>query len=1169
MKRQRILLIAGAFALAALMVSGVALAQYTGPQNPTAPLSTAFTYQGRLVHNGDPVSDTCDFQFTLYDSVDTPAGIPQAKTDKQVIDGYLTVQLDFGDVFTGAVRQLGVEVDCEGNGSYIDLGRQELTAAPYALYALGAPWSGLTGVPPGFADGVDNEATVVSGTNVFAGDGLNRVSDSESVTLSVDFAGNGTATTVARSDHTHDDRYYTQGQLNTSGGGGQVHWDNVISVPTDLGITYTAGTGLALNDHTFSIASTYRLPQSCAGGEIAEWNATTHLWECGTDDLGGGVLAWLLTGNTSTDPTTHFLGTSDNVSLTLRVNNTVALRLEPAAGTPNLIGGYAGNTVSAGVYGATIGGGGNSDEPNRVTDNYGTVSGGWSNQAGNGATVGGGVSNWATSNQATIGGGGGNSASGDYTTVGGGSLNDATDEYATVGGGYDNDAGGRYAMIPGGFANSAYGDYSFAAGRHAYAGHDGAFVWADSTSTYFQSTANDQFLVRATGGVSFTTDGAPFHVNGRPVYQPGNMIIVAKSGGDYTSVQAAIDSISDATAGNPYLVWVAPGVYSETVTMKPYVHLQGAGQEVTIISSTITTGSLPPDQATLILARNASLRDLTVVNTGAVFRSVALLARDDTTQTLVTDVKAHTQGAGGTSKYAVFLSGSNTGVTLRHVTGLAENGSDFNYGLYSSGGAGVTVHDGSFIAHGGTCIGIFNTGDGTVLDAEYVTALGENGTGNYGLENESNATAILNGGSFTGRGGNYTWGIRNSGNSSVLEAKGVTVLGENGIYTNYGLANSYGPDVVLYGGSFTARGGTTTRGIHNTGNSTTLQAENVTTLGENGSDYNYGLSNTYHAETILHGGSFTGRGGSEAQGIFSSDATTLEAENVIAIGDNGTTSYGLSNTDIATATLHGGSFTASGGTTAMGIQNADSGTTLEAENVTAMAENASSTNYGLYNTSAKATLRSGSFTGRGTGTYGIYNQNSNATLEAENITALAENSTSSGASYGFCNYLGAATLRSSFSIGRGGSLARGIINYGSGATLEAENTTSLAESGSANNYGLDNSGGGNVTLRGGSFTGQDNVTRGIYNHDSGTVLNAERITAVGQNGGTNHGLYNALSATATADSSQLIGEQYGLYQSSGTVSLGVSQLYNGANRTGGTLTCFQVYDDTYSAYTCP
>ena len=33
------------------------------------------------------------------------------------------------------------------------------------------------------------------------------------------------------SGHTHDDRYYTETELNTSGSGGQVHWDNITSKP--------------------------------------------------------------------------------------------------------------------------------------------------------------------------------------------------------------------------------------------------------------------------------------------------------------------------------------------------------------------------------------------------------------------------------------------------------------------------------------------------------------------------------------------------------------------------------------------------------------------------------------------------------------------------------------------------------------------------------------------------------------------------------------------------------------------------------------------------------------------------------------------------------------------------------------------------------------------------
>jgi hypothetical protein len=61
------------------------------------------------------------------------------------------------------------------------------------------------------------------------------------------------------------------------------------------------------------------------------------------------------------------------------------------------------------------------------------------------------------------------------------------------------------SVIPGGMLNNASGDYSFAAGTAANAIHKGAFVWADSQSGLFNSTANNQFNVRASGGVLFTS----------------------------------------------------------------------------------------------------------------------------------------------------------------------------------------------------------------------------------------------------------------------------------------------------------------------------------------------------------------------------------------------------------------------------------------------------------------------------------------------------------------------------------------------------------------------------------------------------------------------------------------------------------------------------------------
>jgi len=242
--------------------------------------------------------------------------------------------------------------------------------------------------------------------------------------------------------------------------------------------------------------------------------------------------------------------------------------------SPNLIGGFSGNSVTSGVVGATIGGGGESPSfLNRVTDNYGTVGGGLGNRAGNnagsavdglGATVGGGANNTASgyiatigggSNNtasnayaaiggggnntasglsatiggggnntasglsATIGGGGNNTASGPYATIGGGSNNTASGSYATIGGGVDNIASGSYATIGGGVDNTAAGNYSFAAGRRARnvnTAHTGVFLFADSTNADFNSIAANEFAARANGGFRFVSSSGTCTTTGGP-----------------------------------------------------------------------------------------------------------------------------------------------------------------------------------------------------------------------------------------------------------------------------------------------------------------------------------------------------------------------------------------------------------------------------------------------------------------------------------------------------------------------------------------------------------------------------------------------------------------------------------------------------------------------------
>jgi hypothetical protein len=430
-----------------------------------------------------------------------------------------------------------------------------------------------------------------------------------------------------------------------------------------------------------------------------------------------------------------------------------------------------------------------------------------------------------------------------------------------------------------------------------------------------------------------TVDGLHAGELGGTHYQ--NVIVAAPCGGANTTVPGAIDSVTGASADNPYLVWVAPGLYVEQVTLVPHVHLQGAGQEATIIRSTTTGGTWPPGQATLHLASDTSVRDLTVRNLATGDHNAAVLATAGTTRTLLADVTVRTQGAGIESNSALFLFGTGIDVTLQQVTALGENCSGGNYGLVIYLGPAVTLRGGSFTARGGDVAkAIINTGNDSILVAERVTTLGENGSNSsIGLHSSVGAATTLRGGSFTGRGGEYVSGIRSEGSDTTLEAESVTALGENGTY-NYGLFHSTGAAATLCGGSFTGRGGTGAFGIYNAGNGTMLETTGVTALGENGS-WNYGLHNASSAAATLSGGSFTARGGLDARAINNYIDTTLDIGNVTALAEDGTANYGLYN-EGATARADSSQFSGDsdkalyqdGGTVRLGVCQLDDGHTL-------------------------------------------------------------------------------------------------------------------------------------------------------------------------------------------------------------------------------------------------
>jgi hypothetical protein len=300
-------------------------------------------------------------------------------------------------------------------------------------------------------------------------------------------------------------------------------------------------------------------------------------------------------------------------------NTASGLQAVVSGGTSNtasaldaVVGGGVLSTASA--YSATVAGG----SVNTASGIGATVSGGHLNAASGGeATVGGGTVNKASHIDATVSGGNTNTASGFQSTVGGGSLNIASSVAATVGGGNSNTAGnfyatvgggsanaanGNYSTVPGGSANRAAGSFSLAAGQQANANHNGTFVWADSENTDFASTGDNQFLIRAAGGVGIGTasPGAALDVNGATKLGSGAPAIMMKkltgttaiSDGGTVSIAHGLDA-SKILSIDVMVEWTASSYIPPRYPVSGYEFFWGSGgANINITNTPGNSGSI-------------------------------------------------------------------------------------------------------------------------------------------------------------------------------------------------------------------------------------------------------------------------------------------------------------------------------------------------------------------------------------------------------------------------------------------------------------------------------------------------------------------------------------------------------------------------------------------------
>ena len=273
------------FIILAALIFGVYQAQASDRATilpESAAVGGAFTYEGQLIRSGQPYNGTCDFRFTLWnaESGGTQIGDEDQQDAVDVDNGLFVVLLNEGgqfgsaDTFNGQSLWLEIVVRCPaGSGEYVTLTpRQPLTAAPYAMYAIAAPWDGLLGVPAGFADGIDDGSAYTAGPGLILtdtqfsldGDYVNTVIISNTQYLSQTF------------------QMTIEGVCPEGSAIRQVNLDGSVLCETDDNTTYTAGSGLAMNGTEFSLSTEYRLPQVCATNQVPKWDGAA--WTCGDDN---------------------------------------------------------------------------------------------------------------------------------------------------------------------------------------------------------------------------------------------------------------------------------------------------------------------------------------------------------------------------------------------------------------------------------------------------------------------------------------------------------------------------------------------------------------------------------------------------------------------------------------------------------------------------------------------------------------------------------------------------------------------------------------------------------------------------------------------------------------------------------------------------------------------
>lgn len=242
---------------------------------------------------------------------------------------------------------------------------------------------------------------------------------------------------------------------------------------------------------------------------------------------------------------------------------------------------------------------------------------------------------------------------------------------------------------------------------------------------------------------------------------PANTVQVWPGGTTFTTIQAAINSITGAGPQVQYQVAVGPGTYNENVVMKDYVYVIGAEQSLTFITA-------PAQQqfgaGVVNSASNCGISDLTINATG---------------------------GGWGACPIGVKITGSGQ----FHIKGVTINTSDS--GTPGNNVRGISNNTGSYAGNvivGQCMLSATGTNDSTVVAIElfgmsgftmFIDLVGINVQSvaqGFGVSTAVNATVMLDDSKISAP----TWALYNSDGTALITANQCTIVGpvSSGVVVN-------------------------------------------------------------------------------------------------------------------------------------------------------------------------------------------------------------------------------------------------------------------------------------------------------------------------------------------------------------------------------------------------